>query len=124
MIINVSFFSLNMFLLICCINVLKNDNFNIFKYSDYFNIYFLTNSFKNISSYLSSKFKINNSMISKLYISKKTLKIKCTGLFNRNYHLNWLRSKLDDAFILEFDESAPDYLIYNVFSDEDTESKY
>ena len=124
LIINVSIFSLNAFLLICCINILKKDNINIFKYSDYFKLYFLKNSYKDISSYLSNKYNINNSIISNLYISKKILKIKCTGLFDRTYHLNWLRSKLDNEFILEFNESDPDYLIYNVFSDEDMESKY
>jgi hypothetical protein len=47
-----------------------------------------------------------------------------TGLFNSAGHENWLKKKLDDEFILEFNVSNPDYLIYNVFSDDDLSPKY
>ena len=55
---------------------------------------------------------------------KKIIKLKRTGLFNETYHLNWLRNKLDEEFILKFDDENPDYLIYNVFSNEDMNYKY
>ena len=38
--------------------------------------------------------------------------------------MKWLKSKLDDEFILKFVEDNPDYLIYNVFTDEDIYHKY
>ena len=35
-----------------------------------------------------------------------------------------MKSKLGDEFILEFVEDNPDYLIYNVFTNEDISHKY
>lgn len=45
-------------------------------------------------------------------------------MFNREKHLNWLKSKLDDEFSLDIDELNPDYLIYNVFNNKYMEPKY
>jgi hypothetical protein len=55
---------------------------------------------------------------------KFIIKIKSTGLFNKLFHLKWLKSKLDDEFLLNFDDPNPDYLIYNVFNNEDIKSTY
>ena len=33
----------------------------------------------------------------------------------------WLLNKLDDEFIMEFNENDPDYLIYNVFDKYDVD---
>ena len=56
--------------------------------------------------------------------TKKVIKIKSTGQFNKESHLKWLKKKLDNEFILKFDEINPDYLIYNVFDNEDQKHKY
>ena len=75
-------------------------------------------SYKDITKYLTNKFNIFietkkiNLWNSKNKISKKEIKIKCIGLFNKSRHLKWLKSKLDDEFILKFVEDNPDYLIY------------
>ena len=55
---------------------------------------------------------------------KKEIKIKSIGLDNRAYHVKWLKSKLDEEFILKFVDENPDYLIYNVFTDEYSEPKF
>ena len=55
---------------------------------------------------------------------KKELKIKGTGLFNKANNLRWLKNKLDEEFIIKYEDSSPDYLIYNVFDDEDINFKY
>ena len=52
------------------------------------------------------------------------MKIKSIGLFDKRVHLKWLKNKLDDEFIIQFDDNNPDYLIYNVFTNEDTNVKY
>ena len=69
-----------------------------------------------------SKFYINNFVSSEINIYKKEIKIQTIGVFT--YQLNWLKSKLDDEFIIKFDEKNPDYLIYNVFTKEDINKKY
>ena len=46
---------------------------------------------------------------------KKRVKVLQTGIFNKTWNRIWLQSKLDDEFIIEFNETDPDYLIYNVY---------
>ena len=55
---------------------------------------------------------------------KKLIKVKATGLFNRAHNLKWLKEKLNNKFILEYDSPNPDYLIYNVFDEKDLTEKY
>ena len=57
-------------------------------------------------------------------IKKKLIKVKATGLFNRANHLKWLKEKLNNKFDLEYDSPNPDYLIYNVYDQEDLIEKY
>ena len=57
-------------------------------------------------------------------IKKKLIKVKATGLFNRANHLKWLKKKLNNKFDLEYDSPNPDYLIYNVYDQEDLTEKY
>ena len=52
------------------------------------------------------------------------IKVKATGLFNRAHNLKWLKEKLNNKFILEYDSPNPDYLIYNVFDEKDLTEKY
>ena len=118
---------LNIFLLFVNIGfqrriILKNLNTNLFKVSDYFIMNLNAKEYKDISKYITNKYNILKQP--KNLIFKKEIKIKCIGLFNKSNHINWLKSKLDDEFILTFDEDDPDYLIYNVFTQEDIEPKY
>ena len=56
-------------------------------------------------------FKENNST------EKKVIKLKITGFVNSQ--LPWLTERLKDNFILEINSPNPDYLIYNVYNQED-----
>ena len=102
----------------------------IFKQSDSFNINFFKKHYYDISTYLNNKFNINTKKVSKTKNSfKKTIKIKQVGMFNLTKNRNWIKSKLDDEFIIEFDSPDPDYLIFNVLNlykdiNEDINPKY
>ena len=98
-------------------------NAKLFKFSDYFIMNLNIKSYKDISKYLTDKYHIIFGT-SKNLIFKKEIKIKSIGLFDKSNHINWLKSKLGDEFILEFVEDNPDYLIYNVFTNEDIYHKY
>jgi len=100
-----------------------NLNTNIFKFSDFFIMNLNIKTYKEIAKYLTDKYNINHET-SKSQISKKEIRIKTIGLFNRSNYIKWLKSKLDDEFILKFDEDNPDYLIYNIFTKEDLNHKY
>ena len=100
-------------------------NLNIFKYKDHFDLYFLQKAYRDISLYLNQKFINNNhKKLEITFKTKKVIKVKSTGLFNKKFHLNWLKSKLDDDFLLNFDDKNPDYLIYNVFTNDDIDPQY
>ena len=102
-------------------------NSNLFKYTDYFIMNLNIKAYKYISKYLTNKYNINNES-SKCQIfntkNKKIIKIKSLGISDRKKYIKWLKSKLDDEFILKFDDDNPDYLIYNVFTEKDSEPKY
>ena len=98
---------------------------NIFKNVDYFVIDLFKKTYKDISSYLIRKFHIiKKKFINESFSTKKLIRIKSIGLFNKTQHLNWLKNKLCGDFILNFDDPNPDYLIYNVFGNEDMNPKY
>lgn len=124
-------FSINLIILYLNLSLISfqfPNNFNnkriIFKSCDYFIVNILKNTYKHISSYLINKYNTNKRYSYIRSINKKTLKIKSTGLFNGYYHTNWLNSKLADKYILSLDNNEPDYLIYNVFNDNDLNSNY
>ena len=45
-------------------------------------------------------------------------------MFNEIYFRKWLKNKLDDEFLLVFEDQNPDYLLYNVFTDDDIKPIY
>ena len=55
---------------------------------------------------------------------KKVLKIYSVDLFNKTFHISWLKDKISDKFIIEFEDNKPDYLIYNVFGHNHLDIKY
>ena len=93
----------------------------LFKFSDYFIMKLNTKEYKDISRYLNDKY---SQVSSKFQLFKKEVRIKIIGLFDRLNHIRWLKSKIDDEFTLKFVKKNPDYLIYNVFTQEDIKPKY
>ena len=131
------FLSINVVCLLLNINLLflyflniQKEYTIIFKQSDYININFFKKHYYDISTYLNNKFNINTKKVSKTRSSfKKTIKIQQVGMFNLTNNRNWIKSKLDDEFIIEFDSPDPDYLIFNVYNfyqdvNEDINPKY
>ena len=90
-----------------------------FKNSEYFSLNFLNKTYQYISAYFHSKYNTNNKMNFKENNSteKKVIKLKITGFVNSQ--LPWLTERLKDNFILEINSPNPDYLIYNVYNQED-----
>ena len=127
LIVNVALFLININLIFK--NIFIDDNLKhiIIKSSDLFNINLYKNTYKFVSTYLGNKYTINNNNNKESEnhkYNKKLIKIKSTGLFNENYHKTWLKIRLDDEFILSFDDPNPDYLIYNVFDNKDLNPNY
>ena len=121
-------FSLNLVILFANIfliffHLYRNKNLNqiFFKNSDFFNMNLCQKAYQYISAYLLNKYIINNYTNS---IEKKVIKLKATGLFNRKFNLQWLKARLSDQFILQYDDPNPDYLLYNCFNNEDTNKSY
>ena len=104
----------------------KNDK-NIIKNIDLFSIEKMTNSYKTISSYLNNKY-IHNKLLSnekpEEIKEKKKISLYFLDLYNREYREKWIKSALEDKFIIEFDSEKPDYVFYNVFGCDHLKSKY
>jgi len=95
----------------------------IFKNSDDFNINLLKQTYNKISNYLIEKYNFNNKNNSnKVMPNKKIIKLKSIAQVEK-MNDKWLENKLGENFILKNDES-PDYLIYNVYSNDDRNPKY
>jgi len=126
--INIMFFCANIYFSIKTQKTQQKEKENIipisFKNSEYFSLNFLNSTYQYISSYFHSKYNIDNKINLKEYNSreKKVIKVKTTGFLAE--HFGWLKEKISDKFILEYDSPNPDYLIYNVYNDEDLNEKY
>ena len=121
-ILNIAFLFLNIFLLFAYMKKHKSSNPIFFKNSDIFNFNLFKRTYQNISSYLLNKYNSNNQTFNSN--EKKIIKVKQTGYVNRARNLIWLEKRLSDKFILEYDSPNPDYIIYNVYSDEDLKPEY
>ena len=86
----------------------------------------LKRKYQHISEYLNNKYNNSNNMNlnEKNARIKKVIKIKGTGLYNKKNNLKWLKRRLDDKFIIKYDDPNPDYLIYNSFDSQDISQKY
>ena len=122
--INIILLCSNIFLLFIRVNkrqktVSKKSTPISFKNSEYFSLNFLNKTYQYISAYFHSKYNTNNKMNFKENNSteKKVIKLKITGFVNSQ--LPWLTERLKDNFILEINSPNPDYLIYNVYNQED-----
>ena len=106
-----------------------------FKISDYFILNMMNKKYQDISDFLNNKYKENNIVsIQKIiilllnnflfYRKRKTIILYSVDLFSYPIHKRWLKDKLKDKFILQFNKNNPDYLIYNVFGKEHLNPKY
>ena len=106
-----------------------NNNTIFFKNIDNFTFSLLTNSYEKIGDYLNNKYNIYYNS-SNLNISinkteeKKTIRIYAVNLFSWEEFERTLLWYLKDKFIVQFDENNPDYLIYNVFGNDEKNTKY
>ena len=120
--VNILLFLFNLILLFVFSNEFINRSVLILKNSDSFNIKLLNKTYSEISFYLNNKFNINN--LTKLENNtneKKFIKVFQTGGWNKTIDIIWFLDKIDDEFIIEFNETDPDYLIYNVFDKYDVD---
>ena len=136
----IKYFLLYINLFIYMINIifflsLKKNNINYKKFfelknSDKFILSLSKIKYKEISNYLNNKFNINYIFIKnkkkKIPIkkNKKEIFINVVDSFNNTYHMEWIKLKLCDKFIIVFDSNNPDYLIYNIFGINHTDLKY
>ena len=102
-----------------------NNYSEIFKNSDIFNIDLYKQSFYKVSNYLIEKYNCDSTKkMKKKPKYKKVIKIKSVGGYNKDVNEKWLRDRLSDDFIVNFVESDPDYLIFNVYDNEDLNPIY
>ena len=106
-----------------------------FKISDYFILNMMNKKYQDISDFLNNKYKENNIVSLKkrvflllknflFYRKKKKIILYSVDLFSISFHKRWLKDKLKDKFIMQFNKNNPDYLIYNVFGNEHLNPKY
>ena len=110
-----------------------------FKNSDSFILDLISKSFFELSKILENKYNyfiytkksklslrifLTSILFKKILNSKKKIQIYSVDLFSFDFHKNWLKDKLKDKFIIEFNKNNPDYLIYNVFGNEHLNPKY
>ena len=55
---------------------------------------------------------------------KKIIKLNCVDLFDIKNFKNWLEKHLDDIFKIQYEINEPDYLIFNVFGDNNLNPKF
>ena len=105
-------------------NDLPNKNFikfinnsTVFKNIDKYTFTLLTNSYEKIGNYLNNKYNIlsNLNIPIKKTKKKKTIKICGKNLNSQEEFERTLLWYLKDRFIVQFDCTNPEYLIYNVF---------
>ena len=127
------FIFLDLFVLSINIYFLLNKNknkkvySNIFKNVDIFWLEKIAYSYQEFISYLNNKY-TNNKLLSNNNIEynkeKKKIVIYFADLYNRDYREKWIKSALEDKFIIEFDSENPDYVFYNIFWCDHLKSKY
>jgi len=127
------FIFLDLFILSINIYFLLNKNknkkvySNIFKNVDIFWLEKIAYSYQEFINYLNNKY-TNNKLLSNNNIEynkeKKKIVIYFADLYNRDYREKWIKSALEDKFIIEFDSENPDYVFYNIFGCDHLKSKY
>ena len=126
-IINIALLFINILLLfIPQKNNKHSSTLKLFKDSDKFNFNLFRRPYQYISNYLLNKYTtINNNTNHNIKSTeKKVIKLKREGIYDRNRNLKWLKTRLSDQFILQYDDPNPDYLLFNCFSDRGLEPKY
>lgn len=123
LLINCFALAVNMIYILKKIIIYNEERISI-KNNDNFIIKLLQKTYIDISKYLNNKyFIIKNNNINETN-SKKRLKLYSLDLFNRAFHIQWLKKRFGDKFIIEYDKDNPDYLIYNIFGNQHLNPKY
>ena len=125
---------INLYLLLLNHNIINDKEFIIhkiikeFKDSDYFPLFLTARTYKFISNFLNNKYNCNKNKEEKLKFYKikkrKQISINPVDLNDPKYDKNWIRKTLKKEFKVKFDSKNPDYLIYNIFGTEHSNSKY
>ena len=100
-----------------------------FNFSDSFNFNLFIKPYEAISSYLNNKFYStyfnNTNMKNKnLEKTKKEVRIRMVGLYEKEFHHQWVKQNLEDEFKVKFTKHNPDYLIYNTMTSHDRTERY
>ena len=127
LIVNYIFFFINLvlnlnFQIIKNIKILSN-----FKNIDLFFINITRKSFKQISSYLNSKFENKYKSLNNKIREKKVININSVGSSNTYYKNKLIKDitkLLENTFIFNFTSNNPDYLVYDVFNCDQLDYKY
>jgi hypothetical protein len=104
-----------------------NKNLTDFRNVDFFIISLLSNSYKGIVNYLNNKYNkydSSNFVISRKKRRKKKIRLHALNLCSEEEFKRTLLWYLKDKFYIRFDKNNPDYLIYNVFGNNEDNKKY
>jgi hypothetical protein len=123
---------INLYFLLKNHYIITEKEFNIhkiikdFKNSDNLPLSLTAKTYKYISNFLNNKYNKNED--EKLNICKhkpkKKIVINAVDLNDPKNDKKWLRKTLKKEFKVKFDSKNPDYLIYNIFGDEHSDSNY
>ena len=121
---------MNTFLLFNILISTRGNNKLYFNFSDSFNFNLFIKPYEAISSYLNKKFYstyFNNTTNFKnknLEKTKKEVRIRMVGLYEKEFHHQWIKQYLEDEFKVKFTKHNPDYLIYNTMTSHDRTERY
>ena len=141
LLLNILFIFFNFYFLIekkNSMHIKKQSNENTilkFKISDYFILNMTNKKYQDISDFINNKYKKSNIISLKkrvflllnnflFYRKRKKIILYSVDLFSISFHKKWLKDKLKEKFIIQFNKNNPDYLIYNVFGKEHLNPKY
>jgi len=119
--VNIIFLIINIYFLFAKkkINIKK---FNDLRNVEQFIFILLTNSYDKISNYLNNKYKNSPDLINSK--NKKIIRLHGINLNSEEEFKRTLLWYLKDKFILQFDKDNPDYLVYNVFGNNEVNALY
>ena len=119
--------SINILCLLINIKFLLKKNINFFyllKNCDFFSLGISIKGYRTIVDFLNKKFFINkNQSVMK---KKKNISISIVDFLDcmKDNNMNYLLNLLRDDFVIDFNNTYPDYLLYDVFGCEHLNQKY
>jgi hypothetical protein len=98
-----------------------NNVFNLLKNSDYFSLYISIQKYTKIIDFLNKRFFTKNRSVIK---NKKKISISSVDFLNGVNYSNYFIEMLKEDFIIDFNNTFPDYLFYDVFGCEHLNPRY